>query len=47
MDAKYYEIPGYELEVLAKWEEFKVEQMKRIDALPTHYQFLQDNIHNK
>jgi tryptophan halogenase len=45
MDAKYYETPGYELDVWNKWQEFKQRQMQIIDGLPTHYQFLKENIH--
>jgi tryptophan halogenase len=45
LDKKYYETPGYEQEVFNKWKEHQTQALETIKNLPTHYQFLRDNIH--
>jgi flavin-dependent dehydrogenase len=45
LDSKYLETPGYEKEVYNNWLEHKNEVLEYIKTLPTHYQFLKDNIH--
>ena len=47
LDTKYMENPGYELEVRAVWEQHKEQVTAIINDLPTHYEFLRDNIHIK
>jgi hypothetical protein len=47
LDKKYMENPGYELEVRAVWEQHKKQVTAIIENLPTHYEFLRDNIHIK
>lgn len=44
-DNKYHELDGYEESVYGTWLQHKEEVMKEIDSLPTHYQFLKDNIY--
>lgn len=45
LDEKYMECPGYEEEVYAKWIAHKDQVTEYINTLPTHYEFLQQNIH--
>lgn len=45
LDSKYMEMPGYETEVYNTWLKHRDEALAYIDTLPTHYQFLKDNIH--
>ncbi len=47
LDVKYNEIPGYETNVYNKWLEHKEQVMKTIATMPSHYQFLKDNIHKR
>lgn len=44
-DAGYGEIDGYEEAVYAMWTAHRDEVLKVIDTLPTHYEFLKNNIH--
>lgn len=44
-DAQFGEPLGYKEVSYNQWLEHKKEVMKHIDTLPTHYQFLKDNIH--
>lgn len=46
-DEKYMEPAGYEIEVYNKWLEHKNEVVEHIKTLPTHYEFLKQNIHTK
>lgn len=45
MDEKYLEKPGYETEVYNKWLEHKEQVMAHIATLPTHYEYLKNNIY--
>ena len=45
LDKKYMETPGYETGVYNKWLEHRAKALQVINQLPTHYQFLKDNIH--
>jgi tryptophan halogenase len=47
LDKKFLETPGYETEVRLKWEQHRDEVLAVIDQLPSHYEFLRDNIYNK
>jgi tryptophan halogenase len=44
-DAGYGEIDGYEEAVYTNWVQHRDEVLKVIDTLPTHYEFLKNNIH--
>lgn len=45
LDNKFHEPAGYETEVYNNWAQHRDEVLKHIETLPTHYQFLRDNIH--
>lgn len=46
LDEKYRENQGYETEVFNTWEKHRDQVSSIIEKLPTHYQFLRDNIYN-
>lgn len=45
LDTKFMEKPGYTYDVYNKWLKHKQQVMKHIETLPTHYEFLKQNIH--
>jgi Tryptophan halogenase len=45
LDKQYFEVLGYREEVLKKWQEHRDEVLKKIADMPSHYQYLKDNIH--
>lgn len=47
LDNKYMEKPGYETEIYNTWLKHRDEVLAHIDTLPTHYEFLRDNIHKQ
>lgn len=47
LDEKYQEPLGYATEVYNTWLEHKNTVMQHIETLPTHYEFLKQNIHTK
>jgi len=46
-DARLGETPELRKQVYDNWLKHKEEVLAHIDTLPTHYEFLRDNIHNK
>lgn len=47
LDDRYMESDDYSTTIYNKWLFHKEEVMAHINTLPTHYQFLKDNIHKK
>jgi tryptophan halogenase len=47
LDMKFMETPGYETDVYNTWLKHRDEVLQEIAKMPTHYQFLKDNIHTK
>lgn len=47
LDIKYLERPGYAEEVYNDWLKHRAEVLEHIATLPTHYEFLRDNIHKQ
>jgi tryptophan halogenase len=46
-DDRVGETPEVRKQVYEHWLQHREEVLKHIDTLPTHYEFLRDNIHNK
>ena len=45
MDEQFGEMPGYREVIHKQWLEHRDQVLQHIETLPTHYQFLKDNIH--
>jgi len=46
LDKTYLEPPNFYDHVYEKWTKHRNEVLKKIEKLPTHYQFLKDNLYN-
>lgn len=47
METRYLDETNITDEVFRTWEDHRDEVMKKIESLPTHYQFLKENIHHE